>query len=445
MVTLAALGYGPQAPAQSVDALLDKLVDKGILTVREANDLKQESDKNFTAALQTKTGLPDWVTSPQFHGDLRGRVDQISSDNLAWTDRARYRYRARLGVTATLWDDFEVGLRLTSGDPSGSQGGNPLSNNSTLQWNGSKKFLWLDLAYAKWTAIHNGDWTLSGTIGKMENPFQTPYMVFDPDYMPEGASLQLAYSPSSSRTLKLNAAAFVLGEISRLGGGYSPSRDPLLGGAQLLWEARWSPKIESSVSVSAYGISGVHNLDNALVPNVNDGNTRNASGQLVYIYNPIVGGGSLTYKLASFPFYAGEFPIKVGGEFMNNPGAPNRNSGYWAGATFGKSGKKKTWDGSYRYQRLEADAWYEELVDDDNGAFYQAAAANTGFTSSSNPSGFGWRAGTNVKGHFIKANYSFTDYLTFTFSYYLNDLIDPNPKGSISQSSHLMADVMLKF
>jgi polyhydroxyalkanoate synthesis regulator phasin len=51
------LGTVPAA-TQSVDALLDKLVDKGILTVKEANELKQESDKNFTSALQTKTGLP---------------------------------------------------------------------------------------------------------------------------------------------------------------------------------------------------------------------------------------------------------------------------------------------------------------------------------------------------------------------------------------------------
>ena len=47
----------PNIPAQSVDALLDKLVDKGILTVKEANELKAESDKDFTKAYQVKSGM----------------------------------------------------------------------------------------------------------------------------------------------------------------------------------------------------------------------------------------------------------------------------------------------------------------------------------------------------------------------------------------------------
>ena len=36
--------------AQSTDALIDKLVDKGILTVKEANDLREETEKNFKEA-----------------------------------------------------------------------------------------------------------------------------------------------------------------------------------------------------------------------------------------------------------------------------------------------------------------------------------------------------------------------------------------------------------
>ena len=44
--TLAALST--TAHAQSADAIIDKLVDKGILTVKEAQDLRDEADKNFT-------------------------------------------------------------------------------------------------------------------------------------------------------------------------------------------------------------------------------------------------------------------------------------------------------------------------------------------------------------------------------------------------------------
>ncbi|MEI8291861.1 MAG: hypothetical protein WCH99_20520, partial [Verrucomicrobiota bacterium] len=49
---LAALA--PQSHAQSSDALIEKLVSKGILTVSEAKDLREESDKDFKTAFQAK-------------------------------------------------------------------------------------------------------------------------------------------------------------------------------------------------------------------------------------------------------------------------------------------------------------------------------------------------------------------------------------------------------
>src|SRR5438552_4192116 len=175
--------------AQSADALLDKLVEKGILTTKEASDLKREADQNFTKAYQVKSGMPDWVTSLKLNGDFRGRYEGFYSDNPAFIDRHRFRYRLRFGAVATLRDDFEVGLRLSSGDPvSGfSQStGNPVSGNTTLQDNGSRKFIYVDLAYAKWNAVHSSTAGAAVTFGKMENPFAFSQMVFDPDYNPEG-------------------------------------------------------------------------------------------------------------------------------------------------------------------------------------------------------------------------------------------------------------------
>jgi polyhydroxyalkanoate synthesis regulator phasin len=70
---LAALA--PQVHAQSSDALIDKLVDKGILSSDEAKDLRDETDKDFKTAVAAKTGMPDWVTSYKLYGDFRGRFD----------------------------------------------------------------------------------------------------------------------------------------------------------------------------------------------------------------------------------------------------------------------------------------------------------------------------------------------------------------------------------
>src|SRR5882724_9996789 len=85
----ATLALSATCHAQSSDALIDKLVDKGILTTKEAQDLREEADKNFNTAIQAKTGMPDWVTSYKLSGDFRGRYDLISGENSALVNRDR--------------------------------------------------------------------------------------------------------------------------------------------------------------------------------------------------------------------------------------------------------------------------------------------------------------------------------------------------------------------
>jgi hypothetical protein len=124
---LATLAFGSTALAQSSDAIIDKLVEKGILTTKEANELREEADKNFTTSYQVKSGMSDWVSALKFNGDLRGRFDGIYSDGPAFVDRNRFRYRFRFGATAVLKDNFEVGLRLASAERAENFGGDPIS------------------------------------------------------------------------------------------------------------------------------------------------------------------------------------------------------------------------------------------------------------------------------------------------------------------------------
>jgi hypothetical protein len=433
----ALMALTPKTQAQSADALIDKLVDKGILTVKEAQDLRDEADKNFNTAFQTKMGTPDWVSGYKFSGDFRGRFEDFTGDNTTFTDRIRWRYRIRFGVAVSMTDNLEAGLRLGSGDTVGgfaTQTGSPLSNNSTAQDDGSKKFVYIDTAYGKWTPLNAGNWMLSTTIGKMDNPFSLTPMVFDTDLTPEGLALQSTYTFSDKHSLSFNGAMFMLDEEK------TSSHDPLLYGAQVVWNANWTPKLQTSLGVSAFDLVNRDMLTTANVPFVNQGNTRNGLGSLVNNYNPIIADASVIYKLDSFPFYTGVFPIKLAAEYMNNPGAHSNNEGYWGGITFGKSGTKHTWDISYRYEYLQADAWYDQLVDDDNGAFYQNAPVN-GST--------GYFGGTNIKGHLVKFNYSFNDALTFSFTWFMNDLISPNLNATLGEpqnnAMHLMADMSWKF
>jgi Tfp pilus assembly protein PilN len=63
----ALMALTPQIQAQtSVDALLNKLEQKGILTVDEAKELKAENQQDSAAdlnkAMNSKFQMPDWVT-----------------------------------------------------------------------------------------------------------------------------------------------------------------------------------------------------------------------------------------------------------------------------------------------------------------------------------------------------------------------------------------------
>lgn len=436
------------AHAQSSDALIDKLVQKGILTTDEAKDLRDEADNDFKTAFQAKTGMPDWVTGYKIYGDFRGRIEQFGSDNSLAVDRLRFRYRLRFGVTVNMLDNLEAGFRLGSGDAKGvgsqSAAGNPLSGNTTMQDNFSSKMVYIDTAYGKWTILGKGDWNLATTVGKMDSPFNFTPMVLDPDLTPEGAVLTGGYTINDRHSINFAGGAFVLDEEQ------FTTADPYLYGGQVIWNAHWTPQWASALGVGAFQIVNPSQLTaGANVPAVNQGNTRNAAGAPIYNFNPIIADASVTYTLDKAPLYNGPFPIKVGAEFMNNPAAPNNNSGYWAGITFGKSGTKKTWDISYRYEYLQADAWYDQLVDDDNCAYW----ATVNYTTAANPGGGmskGWVGGTNVKGHLIRLDYSFTDSLTFTATCYLNSLINlpqqsSSPVDLRSGSIHFMADMTWKF
>jgi hypothetical protein len=430
----------PQTHAQSSgDALINKLEQKGILSADEAKELRAENAQdfnnsftnNFGGSLPGGLGAPDWVKGYKLSGDFRGRFDEQAADNSAFVDRIRLRYRLRLGLTVNMKDDLQVGFRLGSGDTGGgiTTGASPLSNNSTFQDNGTKKPLWIDAAYGRWTPINDGTWMLMGTFGKMDQPFQASPMMFDPDYTPEGGAINATYKINDRHSLALNTAAFILDEEA------GSSHDPFMYGGQLIWNASWTSKISSSLGVAAFDIVNPDMLTSANVPNINQGNTRTAGGSLVYNYNPVFVDGSVTYKLDSFPLYKGAFPIKLAAEYLDNPGAPSNNEGFWGGITFGKVGAKHTWDLSYRYQYLEGDAWYEEVVDDDNVSFYPTAPVGAAV---------GMFGGTNVKGHLVKFNYALTDALTFTFTCYINSLIN-NPGTTSSDAIHAMADIMWKF
>ena len=90
--------------AQSADSLINKLLEKGILTEKEAQDLKKEAGQtNLVSA--SKWRINDAIKNISLFGDLRFRYEYRGAENVAGSGgigssyvRERFRYAARIGL-----------------------------------------------------------------------------------------------------------------------------------------------------------------------------------------------------------------------------------------------------------------------------------------------------------------------------------------------------------
>ena len=96
VATLAALA--PQAQAQSSDALIDKLVDKGILTVDEAKDLRAEADKEALSAAATQ--IYEACTFQDLTGQRVRKIATALHETEVKIDQLIATFTSRLGIAA---------------------------------------------------------------------------------------------------------------------------------------------------------------------------------------------------------------------------------------------------------------------------------------------------------------------------------------------------------
>lgn len=191
----------------SVDALIQKLEDKGILTDQEANQIKGEIATNEQDSQQKtfKTMLPDWVQNIKFTGDMRFRLQAQRRDDRSEAiagsagvrnERVRGRVRARLNFEDQVNDKLKVVVGIAT-DGQGGSGSNYFARSSNYSFGGNtatnqgfaKAPVDLNRAYAKYTP--NDMVTIMA--GKMDNPIWEPGTSFlwDPNITPEGGAIQI--------------------------------------------------------------------------------------------------------------------------------------------------------------------------------------------------------------------------------------------------------------
>lgn len=104
------------------------------------------------------------------------------------------RYRARLGVTALLSDQFTAGIQLASGNDSG-----PVSTTATAGGGFAKKDIWLNKVYINYQPTA---W-LNVTAGRFDNPFFTSDLLFSNDLEMDGLAASFRRALPSNQDVTL--------------------------------------------------------------------------------------------------------------------------------------------------------------------------------------------------------------------------------------------------
>ncbi len=185
-----------------MDRLVDKLVEKEVLSPAEADDLLQEMEAEQTSQ---RSQLPSWLQTIQWGGDLRLRHDTQWRDEETGDNyhRNRERLRLRLKMKARTSETTAVGVRLATG--SGYQN----TTNQSFDEHSRGKHFFIDRAYADWQPADY----LRIRAGKHPNPLFTSSLVWDSDVNPEGVSESLTFTVDNNLEIFLHFGQWIVEEL----------------------------------------------------------------------------------------------------------------------------------------------------------------------------------------------------------------------------------------
>jgi Putative porin len=315
-------------------------VDQAYVDGLVTNAMDKNKDKMRT--------IPDWIYTLKWSGDFRYRHEYIDNDN-ATSDRTRNRIRARLGLMATLDDEWDVGVRIATGD---SQPGT--STNQTLDNTFEQKNLWLDRAYADYhpRTIEN----LNITMGKIPNPFYRTggnQLIWDSDVNPEGGAAKYNFEVNDEMTAYLNAGVFWVDERAA-------ASDASLMGIQGYAKNLFDDGTSLTGGLSYYNFGNVQ------------GKTLTGSAGL--LGNTGLGGSTTTYRydydlvegFVDYGFKYDDMPMLVYANYIENVAAANNiNNAYSIGLKINKAKDPGSWEFGYQYHRVESDSVLSAINDGD--------------------------------------------------------------------------------
>ncbi|HAZ09549.1 MAG: hypothetical protein A2047_01265 [Omnitrophica bacterium GWA2_41_15] len=391
-----------------VDALIEKLVEKGILDRQESIKLKSEiaEDEKLVREEGLKQSLPSWVRDTKLKGDFRTRYQYDRKRNTA-TQNERSRIRMRFGTESEVNDQTKVYFGLASGNSSDQR-----STNQTLTDSFAKKSVWIDYAYASYAPVA---WAAL-SAGRMKNPvWQTGDMLFDTDINPEGAAIQLKHALGDRTNFFMNNAFFILDDSASPNGTGS---DPTMFVIQPGVDIKVNDKTNLKLAGAYYGFNSVKNQ---VLDGTSGTNTLSGGGTSLLNYDFDAWSVSSELGLKEPMLISKFIPyIAVFGDYIENMDPSSENTGYIAGFKFGnkKVSNWKQWQAKYTYRSIGKDAVLDIFPDSD---------AYGGFT--------------DVKAHEYLLMYGLSKNVWLELDYYQSDRI----KAASNKEKLFQADMNFKF
>lgn len=423
LTALATIAATMQAPGQSAEALINKLVQKGVLTESEGKQLMTETDTNFVSA--SKWRLNQAIKDIGLFGDLRFRYEYRGADNApksgATTDdyvRERFRYAVRFGLKGDLFDNFYYGLRLeTSTNPRSPWVTFGDDSNPTPSAKNSDGIN-VGQAYLGWRPT---PW-YEMTVGKMPMPLYVTPMTWDSDINPEGAVEKIKFNVGPAN-LFANFGQFLYQDTNP--DSAFPSSDTFMLAWQVGADVKFATNMSFKIAPVIYNYTGVghgNGLDAAYTGEGSKGINVGLNSGSSTNYNQNGINNLLVLDVpAEFNLKVGKYGARAFGDFAYNFHGGDRaraaavtagpailshaytgqDKAYQAGVGFGNLGlvygqtsKKHTWEARAYWQHIEQYALDVNLIDSD---FFEGRA--------------------NLEGVYSALAYSFTDSIIGTVRY----------------------------
>lgn len=396
----------------------------------------QVEDMRKAAVADVKKDI-DWLSRFTLFGDIRVRHEGFYQDGVS--ARNRQRFRLRVGARLKVSDELEGGIRLASGDPN-----EIVANNQTMTDVFTRKPINIDNAYitvrpSKSIGLDKAFFSITG--GKFTVNFfrpraiMTSEMIYDEDLSPEGIAEEITLFEGKDW---LRSVKLAVGQWAAK--EFTAGDDSYMLGEQIQVAMAPTSTTQLTLAVADYYflnsefIAQERNRNSALV----------LTNSVVLRDGTVVPGGDLIVPNAQNPiqsFYGGFNVFDLSGQLILDTGSPR-----WPFTLM--------FDYAHNFQaRLGNDDAYligagiGQTRDPGDWAFSAlwTRVETDSVISMFTLSDYGRRGGTNVQGPIVKLDYMLMPRLTLTTKGYFVNFID-RPKGlTNSMVNRLQFDALFAF